>query len=104
MGSDLFAGSQPLFKHWVGLETVVNEATLVISLRPNFPPNPRFLKWLEDRDARIIVLDFVSVDTSSGELRNRLERGEDPLRLAQEGLILPSVAEYIRRNDLYRWD
>lgn len=103
MGSDLFTGSQPLFKHWVGLETVVNEATLVISLRPDFPLNPHFLMWLEARGARIVVLDFMSVDTSSGELRNRLGRGEDPLRLAQEGLIPSSVAEYIRRNDLYRW-
>ena len=43
------------------------------------------------------IIDSLDIDISSTEIRKRVESGED-----LSGLVLPSVAEYIRENGLYK--
>ncbi len=102
LGSDLVAGDQPELGHWREPEKLGQIALLAICPRPGYPPNTAFLDALRRQGAQIVVLDEVETqDIATSAIRQRLEAGEDALRLAQEGLLPLSVARYIHEHGLY---
>lgn len=102
LGSDLVAGDLPELGRWREPEKLGQIALLAICPRPGYPPNTAFLDALRRRGAQIVVLDEVETrDMATSHIRQRLEAGEDALRLGQEGLLPLSVARYIHEHGLY---
>ena len=77
------------FHHWKDFENILT-STAIIGFNRNdssFTPPPEMnLKWIEE----------FQVDISSTDIRNKLSNGELP-----EEELMPPVAEYIRKNNLY---
>ena len=103
IGVDSFSGDEPGFGRWYQWENLLETAMLVISPRQGFEPNFDYLKFLEDQGADLVYLEELSIpEISSREIRARLEAGEPSETLADENLISPESAAYIREHGLVR--
>jgi len=103
IGVDSFSGDEPSFGQWFEWDRLLETTMLVISPRQGFEPNFGYLKFLEDQGADLVYLKELSVsEISSREIRARLESGESPEALADEDLISPESAAYIRDHDLIK--
>jgi nicotinate (nicotinamide) nucleotide adenylyltransferase len=103
IGVDSFSGDEPNFGQWFQWERLLETATLVISPRQGFEPNFNYLLSLEEQGADLFYLEELSIpEISSREIRARLEAGEPPESLADEDLISPESAAYIRAHELIR--
>ena len=101
IGVDSFSGDEPNFGQWFEWDRLLETAMLVISPRQGFEPNFGYLDFLEDQGADLVYLAELSIpEISSREIRTRLETGESPESLADEDLISPESAAYIREHDL----
>lgn len=76
---------------WREPQALMTECRLIVASRPGF--KQRELKY----PATISFLETVAVDVSSTQIRAAVASGE-PL----EKYVVPAVAEYIRRHNLYR--
>lgn len=102
ISSDLLTGEKPEFSQWHQPELLARLATLVIVHRPLYPLNETYLDQIAAARGRFIILDDLPhIAISSTRIRQRLALGEDPTILADEGLLHPAVAEYIRSNNIY---
>lgn len=102
LGSDLVSGDQPELGRWREPEKLGQMALLAICPRPGYPPNMAFLDALRRQGAQIVILEEVTTrDMATSAIRQRLEAGEDALRLAEEGLLPLPVARYIHEHGLY---
>ncbi|MCA1729863.1 MAG: hypothetical protein LC751_10800 [Actinobacteria bacterium] len=96
MGSDLMSGEEPEFQRWYRFEDLSRLVVIALVLRPGFPPNESFLESLERIGAEICRLPEIPLrETSSTLIRARLDAGEDPMLLANEGLLPKTVAAYL---------
>jgi len=87
---------------WHKYQEIISDYELIVFTRPKTKRvalahitekfGNRFSSKLENS-----IIDTVDVDLSSTEIRERVENDED-----LSGLVLPSVAEYIIENGLYR--
>ena len=103
IGVDSFCGDAPNFGQWFEWERLIETTMLVISPRQGFEPNFRYLQELENQGADLVYLEELSIpEISSREIRARLEAGETPEALADEDLISPESAAYIRAHELIR--
>jgi len=101
IGVDSFSGDEPNFGQWFEWDHLLETTMLVISPRQGFEPNFGYLDFLEDQGADLVYLAELSIpEISSREIRTRLETGESPESLADEDLISPESAAYIREHDL----
>jgi nicotinamide-nucleotide amidase len=105
IGIDPFTGEDPTFSHWHNLDLLLETTTLIICKRKGFSPNQAYLQGLLASGSCLIVLDNLNTpEISSSEIRNRVEKGEDPASLAREGLISKETADYISKQNLAaRW-
>lgn len=102
LGSDLVSGGQPELGRWREPEKLGQIALLAVCPRPGYPPNTAFLDALRRQGAQIVVLEEVATqDIATSAIKQRLEAGEDALRLAEEGLLPMPVARYIHEHGLY---
>jgi 8-oxo-dGTP diphosphatase len=102
LGSDLVSGDQPELGRWREPEKLGQMALLAICPRPGYPPNTAFLDALRRQGAQVVILEEVTTrDMATSAIRQRLEAGEDALRLAEEGLLPLPVARYIHEHGLY---
>jgi nicotinic acid mononucleotide adenylyltransferase len=85
------------------MERFTSQCTrLAICSRAGYPLNELYLSSLGD-EARIVFLDDVVVgDMAASLIKRRLEAGENPRDLFEEGLLPLSVAKYIEEMKLYR--
>ena len=105
ISSELVSGEDPEFGHWHQVDLILERATLVICPRPDYPPNFDFVQSLRDRDGRVFWLrDVRTTEVSATEVRARLARGEDPRTLVDEGLLPPSIGDYLNRHPIYGSD
>jgi nicotinate-nucleotide adenylyltransferase len=103
LSSDLVSGDSPEFGRWHQPETLVQLATLAICPRPGYQRNEAILKGFEQSGAHFVYLDeLVPRDVAASTIKRRLEAGEDPLALSEEGLLPRSVALYIKQYDVYQ--
>ena len=103
IGVDSFSGDEPNFGQWYQWENLLESTMLVISPRQGFKPNLSYLQSLRSQGADLVYLEELSIpDISSREIRARLEAGDTPEALAEEALISPESAAYIRAHDLVR--
>jgi len=103
IGVDSFCGDAPNFGQWFESERLIETTMLVISPRQGFKPNFRYLQELENQGADLVYLEELNIpEISSREIRARLEAGESPEALADEDLISPESAAYIRAHELIR--
>ncbi|MEA4811453.1 MAG: nicotinamide-nucleotide amidohydrolase family protein [Anaerolineaceae bacterium] len=101
VGIDPFAGEDPAFGHWYKPDELMAAADLVVSPRKGFEANESFIQALKARGARFIFLKQLNIpEISSSIIRQRVENGEAPFLLADEGLISPATASYILRYNL----
>ena len=77
------------FPTWKRPERVLELARLGVATRPGYQP--------DTTSDRIELFELEPHDVSSTEIRARVRRGA-PL----EGLVVPEVAAYISKHDLYR--
>ena len=72
--------------------------TKIIDLRHNRDEDSSPRLQSDDMSARYVFLtDYVNVDISASEIRQRVRDGE-----TIDGLVPPSVAEYVEKYELYR--
>jgi len=103
IGVDSFSGDEPSFGQWYHWERLLEISMLVISPRQGFEPNLSYLQELKIQGADLVYLEDLSIpEISSREIRARLEAGETPETLAEEALISPEAAAYIRSHELIR--
>lgn len=103
ISSEIVSGENPEFSHWYQTETILKTAMLAVCPRPGFPLNQGYINSLSTQEGCFILLDGVETpDISSTTLRHRLEGGENPLTLAQEGLMPFSIAHYLNTHNLYQ--
>lgn len=102
ISSELVSGPNPQFGRWYRPDTILALATLAICPRPGYMPSDSFLQSLVTRGADVIVLSGISPpDISATELRAKLRAGVSPLVLADQGVLIPSIARYLVEHDLY---
>ncbi len=102
LGSDLFSGDDPEFRHWYRSDKLARMAILAIYPRPGNPENATFLHELQQKGACLIQLEGVKQDDiSAKKIRHRLNDGDDPTDLYREGLLPEPVALYIKERGLY---
>jgi len=102
MSSDLVSGDSPELGRWHQPEELIRRAIIAIAVRTGYPPNRAFLRTLDPSASRFLLLSELSpADMSGQDIRARLAAGEDPLRLAADGLLLREIAAYIRDHGLY---
>lgn len=102
MSSDLVSGDDPEFARWHRPEDIVRLAVMAVAVRHGYPQNGRLLEKLTAAGGEFVLLAELSpADMSAQDIRARIAAGEDPLRLADEGLLLPAVAGYIHQHGLY---
>ncbi|MCJ7549099.1 MAG: nicotinate-nicotinamide nucleotide adenylyltransferase [Anaerolineae bacterium] len=102
IGSELVSGPNPQFGRWYRTDTILAMATLAICPRPGYMPNDRFLQSLVAGGADVVVLSGIHPpDISATELRAKLRAGVSPLALADQGVLIPSIARYLVAHDLY---
>ena len=88
--------------HWYGIVELIDECNLSVMYRagceqPNFA---KFISlWGSERVEKLQrnVIKTSLIDISSTQIRNRLAAGGDAA-----DMLHPSVADYIRKHDLYR--
>jgi nicotinate (nicotinamide) nucleotide adenylyltransferase len=103
LGSDLVSGDDPEFGHWYRPDKLVQLAIIAICPRPGYQPNKSFLKSFEQKGAHFVYLNEVAArDIAARKIKERLEAGEEPLVLGEEGLLPMSVARYVREHNFYR--
>ncbi len=103
ISSEIVSGPAPEFSHWYQTEIILKTAILAVGPRPGFPLNQAYIDSLSAQGGRIILLDSVKTpDISSTTLRHRLEKGESPLALAQEGFLPLSIAHYLQAHNYYQ--
>ena len=103
VSSQLLYGADPEFSHWHQVETILHAATLVVCPRPGFPINQDYIQTLYARGGKVIVLrDVKTRDISSTQVRQRLAQGENPLTLAEEGVMPTSIAHYLVKHNMYQ--
>lgn len=98
MGMDNFLD----LNSWHKFQEIISNYELIVFTRPETRKismaqitekfGNRFASKLENS-----IIDTVAVDLSATEIRKRVARGED-----LDGLVLPTVAEYINENELYK--
>jgi len=102
LGADAFNG----FASWKAPAKILQLANLVICIRPGTEVDPGFYagqrvesaESLRERTAgAILLLEVEAPDCSSSGVRAALDAGEIPLYC-----LHPDVADYIRRQHLYR--
>jgi len=102
ISSELVSGPIPQFGRWYRTDTILALATLAICPRPGYTPNDGFLQSLMAGGADVVVLSGISPpDISATELRAQLRAGVSPLTLADQGMLIPSIARYLVAHDLY---
>ena len=102
ISSELVSGPNPQFGRWYRPDAILAMATLAICPRPGYAPNDGFLQSLVDGGADLVVLSSISPpDISATELRAKLRAGVSPLELADQGVLIPSIARYLVAHDLY---
>ncbi|HEX8681191.1 MAG TPA: nicotinate-nicotinamide nucleotide adenylyltransferase [Ardenticatenaceae bacterium] len=102
MSSDLVSGEKPEFGRWYQPDRLVQLATIALAPRPGYDRNEAFLEQYEQKGGRFVYLNELSPpEISATAIRERLQAGEDPLVLSEEGLLLEPVAAYIREHSLY---
>jgi len=102
ISSELVSGPNPQFGRWYRPDAILALATLAICPRPGYAPNDDFLQSLVDGGADVIVLSSISPpDISATELRAKLRACVSPLALADQELLIPSIAAYLEAHDLY---
>jgi len=101
IGSDLISGKEPEFGKWYQLELLIQLAIIAICVRPGFHRNRAFINKLSTKGAQFVNLNTSLSDISSGQIKERLRNGEDPLVLSEEGLLQEPVALYIEKHGLY---
>jgi nicotinate (nicotinamide) nucleotide adenylyltransferase len=102
MSSDLVSGDEPEFARWHRPDEIVRLALIAVVMRPGYSPNEALLRKFSPYGDAFVVLEEIRPDDMSGrDIRARLASGEDPAKLAEEGLLLPGVAEYILGHKLY---
>jgi len=96
IGADQFAD----FLTWTDPEGVIERASIGVATRPGYP-RERLNEVLGrlSRPERVELFDIEPVAVSSGEIRDRVARGE-PI----DGLVPPDVAALIHSLGLYRRD
>lgn len=104
-GSDAFAEIGTWYRYPDVLDqahfaVIARPGTTLDALRARVPAlAPRMIaadRFSAAVDPAIILIDAETPDVSSTDIRRRAGRGE-----SLEGLVTPSVAEYIRRHGLY---
>lgn len=102
ISSELVSGPNPQFGRWYRTDTILALATLAICPRPGYLPNDGFLQSLVAGGADVVVLSDISPpDISATELRAKLRAGASPLALADQEVLIPSIARYLVAHDLY---
>jgi nicotinate (nicotinamide) nucleotide adenylyltransferase len=102
ISSGVIFGANPEFSQWYKVDTILKLTSLAVCPRPGFPINYAYIDTMKDMGGRFIILESVkTLDISSTELRFRISRGENPLSLADEGLLSPSVGLYLQETGLY---
>jgi len=102
ISSEIVSGENPEFSHWYQTDTILKVTRLAVCPRPGFPLNQHYINTLSPKGGHFILLDSIkTADISSTMVRRRLEIGENPLTLAQEGLIPLSIAHYLLTHNLY---
>lgn len=102
IGGDHVAGDDPEFGHWYQPDKLVQIAIIAIYPRPDCQPNASFLKDLEMKGACFVYLQEAATwNIAARKIRERLETGEDPLIMSEEGLLPISVAMYIKEHNFY---
>jgi len=102
ISSELVSGPDPQFGHWYRPGKILALATLAICPRPGYLPNKGFLQAFVAMGADVVVLSGISPpDISATELRAKLRAGVSPLALADQGVLTPSIAQYLVAHDLY---
>ena len=100
---EIVSGAKPEFSQWYKTKTLLEITSLAVCPRPGFPVNQSYITALTNNGGHFILLDSVKTpDISSTLLRNWLQKGKNPLALAQEGLLPLSIAQYINKHNLYR--
>jgi nicotinate (nicotinamide) nucleotide adenylyltransferase len=102
MSSDLLSGPDPEFARWRGPDKIVRLAVIAVAVRPGYAPDDRLIERYAVEGGQFVLLNELTPAAISGwEIRARIAAGENPLRLAEEGLLLPGVGEYILEKRLY---
>lgn len=102
LSSDLVSGNEPEFGRWYQPEKLVQLSTLAICPRPGYQRNEAFLESYVQKGAKYVYLDeLVPRDMAASTIKERLEAGEDPLILGEEGRLPKSVAQYIKDHNFY---
>ena len=74
---------------WKDIDTIFSLAHFVVAKRPGFDT--------KNLPSKVELLDFIPLDISSTEVRNRLKKG------MPVGLLIPtSLGDYIQKQNLYR--
>jgi nicotinate (nicotinamide) nucleotide adenylyltransferase len=103
IGSGIVSGKNPEFSQWHKTDTILKVTRLAVCPRPGFPINLPYINALTLNGGHFILLDNVKTPgISSTVLRERLQRGENPIALAEEGLIPLSIAQYLNEQELYQ--
>ena len=102
ISSELVSGENPEFSQWYQTDTILTTARLAVCPRPGFPPNQNYINAQTKIGGCFIILDdVITPNISSTLIRQRLQKGEDPHVLAQEGWIPSSIAKYLVEHNLY---
>jgi nicotinate (nicotinamide) nucleotide adenylyltransferase len=102
ISSGVIYGANPEFSQWHKIDTILKLTSLAVCPRPGFPINYAYIDILTEMGGRFIILDSVkTLNISSTELRIRISQGENPLSLAEKGLISQSVGLYLQETGLY---
>lgn len=87
-----FGGKCEIQAVWIRGEELYNNYNFLVLPRPGYS-DPKILNLPEN----FKIFDEPQLDVTSTEIRRRIKNGE-----SIEGLVTPEVAEYIRRNNLYK--
>ncbi|MBN2047428.1 MAG: nicotinate-nicotinamide nucleotide adenylyltransferase [Anaerolineaceae bacterium] len=103
LSSDLFSGEIPEFSRWYRPERILELAAVAITHRAGFALNADYLERLRAEGAAVIELGDLNIPAvESRVIQQRIRNGESPQSLADEGLLLPEIAELIAAENLYR--
>lgn len=87
IGSDIIKTQS--YKRWKDWKTLFSLITFLVVLRPGFE--------VEKLPAGFVLAEKEIVKVSSSEIREKVRHG-----LSIEGLVLPTVKEYIKKHGLYQ--
>ena len=94
VGSDAFAD----FPKWKEPQEIIGLCQLVVFRRPGFPlPSlEEFERRVPGISQRVVFAGTPEVDVSATEIRSRIDQG-----LSVDGMVPPTVAQYIKEKQLY---